>query len=298
MERTCGSVVIDLKIIMLNRKNVDSVILRCEAYDANASQAEPRRMHGPDAARPSPFEACSAAQCATERAPQGDGDRQEIAATLGSFSQTHLRILAADSARALLDLSTLLSQEDAGKAGCRPAPAVRCAKSTRRKTAQQHTGVANHSAFPAQWSDGLCRALPGAELSFWPPSPRELTMPSARLGSRTSPQRLDRSNDGQDHTVLPYALSAARPHEASGSQGLPALPTPLAHDAAASTATPLAYRDDVRSPLKDEPGWTTHTSFPNFGKVEYFCEGGLTASAVFCPSGNGLFCWIRFTAPA
>jgi hypothetical protein len=28
-------------------------------------------------------------------------------------------------------------------------------------------------------------------------------MPSARLGSRTSPQRLDRSNDGQDHTVSP-----------------------------------------------------------------------------------------------
>jgi hypothetical protein len=74
-----------------------------------------------------------------------------------------------------------------------------------QKTAQQHTGVAEHSAFPAQWSDGLCRDLPGAELSLWPPSPRELTMPSARLGSRTSPQRLDRSNHGQDHTVLPYA---------------------------------------------------------------------------------------------
>ncbi|QBP27294.1 hypothetical protein Bdiaspc4_32975 [Bradyrhizobium diazoefficiens] len=36
-------------------------------------------------------------------------------------------------------------------------------ESTRRETAQQHTGVANHSAFPAQWLDGLCRALPGAE---------------------------------------------------------------------------------------------------------------------------------------
>src|SRR4029079_19031387 len=67
-----------------------------------------------------------------------------------------------------------LVQEGAGKAGCRLAPAVRCAKSTRRKTAQQHTGGANHSAFPARWLDGLCRALPGAELSLWPPSPREL----------------------------------------------------------------------------------------------------------------------------
>src|SRR6187402_2692475 len=120
-------------------------------------------------------------------------------------SQTRLLILAARFARALLRRSTLLSQEGAGKAGCRPAPAVRCAKSTRRKTAQQHTGVANHSAFPARWSDGLCRALPGAELSFWPPSPRELMVLSARLGSHTPPRQLDRSNDGQDHTVLPYA---------------------------------------------------------------------------------------------
>ena len=54
------------------------------------------------------------------------------------------------------------------------------------RTAQQHTGVADHSAFPAQWLDGLCRDLPGADHSFWPPSPFELTMPSARLGSRTS----------------------------------------------------------------------------------------------------------------
>ncbi|WP_211434694.1 hypothetical protein, partial [Bradyrhizobium diazoefficiens] len=48
----------------------------------------------------------------------------------------------------------------------------------------------------------------------------------------------------------------------------------------------LAKRDDTRSPLKDEPGWARRTPFPNFGKVEYFSEGGLTASQVFCPSGN------------
>jgi hypothetical protein len=33
----------------------------------------------------------------------------------------------------------------------------------------------------------------------------------------------------------------------------------------------------TRSPLKDEPGWPTHTPCPNFGKVEYICEDGLTA---------------------
>jgi hypothetical protein len=43
-------------------------------------------------------------------------------------------------------------------------------------------------------------------------------MLSARLGSHTPPRKLDRSNDGQDHTVLPYAHSPfrrrVRPHRA------------------------------------------------------------------------------------
>ena len=103
------------------------------------------------------------------------------------------------------------SQEGAGKTGCRQAPAVRCAKCTRRKTAQQHTGGADHSAFPARWSDGLCRDLPGAELSFWPPSPRELDDAVCPVGLARIFARLDRSNDGQDHTVLPYARPALSP---------------------------------------------------------------------------------------
>src|SRR3954451_25208124 len=38
----------------------------------------------------------------------------------------------------------------------------------------------------------------------------------------------------------------------------------------------LANVTTTRSPLKDEPGWTTHTSKPNFGKGEYFCGEWLT----------------------
>ncbi|MBB4361214.1 hypothetical protein GGD65_002236 [Bradyrhizobium sp. CIR18] len=143
-----------------------------------------------------------------------------------------------------------LIQEGAGKAGCWLAPAVCCALGTRRRTAQQHTGGADHSAFPAQWLDGLCRDLPGADHSFWPPSPRELDDAVCPVGLARTFARLDRSNDGQDHTVLPYARSlvttlspglvdvaermwrdelnsAAHPHAVSGSQGLPALPAPL-----------------------------------------------------------------------
>ena len=142
--------------------------------------------------------------------------------------------------------------------------------------------------------------------SFWPPSPRELTMWLIRLDAPHLRERLDRSDDGQDHTVLPYARLACPPHDrpasstlpeacwrdepdsavrlhaVTGSQGLPALPAPLAPDAAASTASPARNQDDSRPPLKDEPGWATHTPFPNFGKVEYFCEEGLTRWRVFC----------------
>src|SRR3954466_154023 len=38
----------------------------------------------------------------------------------------------------------------------------------------------------------------------------------------------------------------------------------------------LANVTTTRSPLKDEPGWATHTSFPNFGNVKYFGRAGLT----------------------
>ncbi|WP_211434695.1 hypothetical protein, partial [Bradyrhizobium diazoefficiens] len=38
----------------------------------------------------------------------------------------------------------------------------------------------------------------------------------------------------------------------------------------------LAKRDDTRSPLKDEPGWATHTTNQNFCKSEYFHDEGLT----------------------
>ncbi|WP_274069809.1 hypothetical protein, partial [Bradyrhizobium sp. WBOS16] len=38
----------------------------------------------------------------------------------------------------------------------------------------------------------------------------------------------------------------------------------------------LAIKTTTRSPLLSEPGWATHTSKPNFGKVEYFRAEGLT----------------------
>ncbi|MGC0388871.1 hypothetical protein ACVIU7_003835 [Bradyrhizobium liaoningense] len=47
--------------------------------------------------------------------------------------------------------------------------------------------------------------------SFWPPSLLRNSPASRRLTRLPPPQELDRSNDGQDHTVLPYARPAISP---------------------------------------------------------------------------------------
>ena len=90
--------------------------------------------------------------------------------------------------------------------------------------------------------------------SFWPPSPRRLAMRLTRLGAPHLREKLGRSDDGQDHTVLPSALSAVRLRVAADSQGLPALPAPLVPTLPRPPQARLAISDDVRSPLKDEPG--------------------------------------------
>jgi hypothetical protein len=38
--------------------------------------------------------------------------------------------------------------------------------------------------------------------------------------------------------------------------------------------------------LKDEPGWATHTTNPNFGKVEYFQVSWLTDRGGVLPVGQ------------
>src|SRR4051812_28310948 len=64
--------------------------------------------------------------------------------------QTRLRILAARFARALLRHSTLKSKRAQGRPGAGWHPRSTARKAHAGRTAQQHTGVANHSAFPAR----------------------------------------------------------------------------------------------------------------------------------------------------
>ena len=54
-------------------------------------------------------------------------------------------------------------------------------------------------------------ALSREPSSLWPPSPRRKSPAPRRLTRLPHSQGLDRSNDGQDHTVLPYARPAISP---------------------------------------------------------------------------------------
>jgi hypothetical protein len=115
------------------------------------------------------------------------------------YLQTRLRILAAFVARALLRRITLRCQRAQGRPGAGRAPTVHCAKVALQEAAQRHTGEAKQPAFPAQWFDGLCRALPGERCTIAPValqmadararSGRRIT---ARLGAQTPGARTTR----------------------------------------------------------------------------------------------------------
>jgi len=109
----------------------------------------------------------------------------------------------------LLSSFALFLEEGAGKAGCRLAPMIRCAKTLHTQMRRRKNRWAGkHPAFPARWVDSLY-ALSPEPSSFWSPSPRELAMAPGPVEPRSISARLDRSNDGQDHALSPYAAHPA-----------------------------------------------------------------------------------------
>jgi hypothetical protein len=67
-------------------------------------------------------------------------------------------------ARALQFRSLPLQTEGAGKTGCAPHPRSRVQWATREIRTRADRFGGGSPAFPAQWFDGLCRALPGDRL--------------------------------------------------------------------------------------------------------------------------------------
>ena len=104
-----------------------------------------------------------------------------------------------------------LDQEGAGKAGCR--------QRTRGPLRKRHTQKNRTAAYrwcrsldlPCAMVGRLMPRSPGSRVPSGLPRPRGIHRPPRRLTRMPPPQELDRSNDGQDHTVLPYARPAISP---------------------------------------------------------------------------------------
>ena len=141
-------------------------------------------------------------------------------------------------------------------------------------------------------------------LRLMPSSPRrriplasvadELTACITRLGAANLRQ-LDTSHGCQNHTVLPYAASSAKPFgqpvpptkllakafkRRSSARRVrarkPALRTPLAPDAAASTATRPNVRDDGQRPSSRDGMAGVVRVICGRDEVDYFCGRGWT----------------------
>jgi hypothetical protein len=148
-----------------------------------------------------------------------------------------------------------------------------------------HSGIQvkpQRPAFPAQWFDGLCRALPGERCTIAPVALR-MTDVRARLGV-THHHKTWRTDPGrQDHTILPYASYTGRARDVLA-HGCPPCET-LRADVTHVHRRPARVRDDRDTPLFLGPECVLHTPFPNFGKVEYFRRRGLTGRLGVLPVG-------------
>jgi hypothetical protein len=204
-------------------------------------------------------------------------------------SGTHICILATHRARALLSVTAPESAEGAGKAGCRLAPAVHCAKFALQKAAQRHTGEAKHPAFPAQWVDGLCRTLPGERCTI---APVVLRMADARARSG---RRVTATLDASLRAPGPHDFAVRRLHRSYARRppltvSRPAMP--FAPTQPASTTSHPACRDDRDTPL-GRGGMVVYMIIRNTDKENCFLRAWLTSCWVFCPPCPARACGAR-----
>jgi hypothetical protein len=122
------------------------------------------------------------------------------------------------------------------------------------------------------------------------------------VDAMTPSQRLDRSNDGQDHTVSPYASSPASPRGFTRVGRRPSMRSVTCSRGSSRPARNKPAFNAARVHRNSQPafvttydrpfcglGWPTHTIFPNFGKVEYFWREGLTDNLLFWLTGTHPF---------
>jgi len=152
------------------------------------------------------------------RCARNDGVEAHWGAFNSHFNCRHTSTFPRHVLPELCSSHPLQNREGAGKTGRRLAPMgpVRqaCAKCTGRTRDSRDI-----PAFPAQWVDGLWRALPGDEFLFVTVASR-IDGSSRPVGPMEPPRKLDCSNDSQDHTLLPYASAPFVMRGAPRSQSL------------------------------------------------------------------------------
>ena len=142
-------------------------------------------------------------------------------------------------------------KEGAGKTGRRLAPAVRCAQIARRRMHSGIQGSLDIPAFPAQWFDGLWRALPGERCTIAPVALR-MTDALARSGRHIT-ARLGAQTPGARTTrfcctpITPVVCALGLAH------GCPPCKT-LRADVTCVHRRPARVRDDRDTPLFLGPG--------------------------------------------
>jgi hypothetical protein len=181
--------------------------------------------------------------------------------------------LAAQCTRALN-----VSSAQRGRGECRMpnAPAASCAsvvvEGTRVTTSTPESpGIPARNGF-----NGFLRALPG-DRAFLSPSLAEYVVCPHPVGPTCHPANLTPASRRQDHTTSPYAAtSLVRSLLTAHKSHRPALRSRRAQNAAASTASLPAFRDDHDTPLCGV-GWRESVEMicPT-GKAKYFCKWGWT----------------------
>jgi hypothetical protein len=99
-------------------------------------------------------------------------------------------------------------KREQGMPGARCTRGLVCKECTKKRTRAYRFSGGN-PAFPARWSYGLCRALPGERIRLVTVA-AGLMADTIRL-DRYSHRQLGTSNGCRDHTVLPYAATSATP---------------------------------------------------------------------------------------
>ena len=165
---------------------------------------------------------------------------------------------------------SLFKQRAQGRPGADLAPTVRCAHVAQKGP---HSGIqVKPNTRPSLRSGWTAYAVLSREpSSLWPPSPPRNSPAPRRLTRMPHTQELDRSDDGQDHTVLPYAFSVARPYAASGSRRAIRPALNISHTTLPRPPQPgPRFERLANRPSSSGRAVSMYAAIPNFGKVEYF----------------------------